>query len=288
MEFTIGCDPELFAIDKDGSIRSAYGLIPGNKEEPYKVNNGAVQVDGMALEFNTDPVKDRASFTNNVMSVKQQLQDMVYTKGYGLAVETLVKFDEEYFSKQHPLAKELGCDPDLNAWSIVQLEEAGLTINDLDSEDPVRVAGGHIHIGWTQDADIRCASHIGDCSVVAKQLDYFLGLPSLLWDNSIDRDSYYGAAGSFRSKPYGIEYRALSNQWIKCTDTIELVYDLVDHAMDRLNAGFRAEDQFGSVVLDIRYGPGKEYRHKDSICADYLSVLITDSSLLERVRALNV
>ena len=50
---TVGADPELF-VKKGRSFQSAYGMIPGTKQKPKKVIKGAVQVDGMALEFNID------------------------------------------------------------------------------------------------------------------------------------------------------------------------------------------------------------------------------------------
>ena len=39
-----------------GKAFSAHGLVKGTKERPQTTDNGAVQVDGLALEFNTDPV----------------------------------------------------------------------------------------------------------------------------------------------------------------------------------------------------------------------------------------
>ncbi len=61
--FTFGCDPELFVINDEGVFVSAEGLIPGDKQNPYKVPGGAIQVDGMAAEFNIDPVTNYADFT---------------------------------------------------------------------------------------------------------------------------------------------------------------------------------------------------------------------------------
>lgn len=52
--YTIGADPEVF-VGREGQFFSAHGLVPGNKRRPHKVDRGAVQVDGMALEFNIDP-----------------------------------------------------------------------------------------------------------------------------------------------------------------------------------------------------------------------------------------
>ena len=50
----VGCDPEVF-VKQNGVFKSAFGLIKGDKKNPQKIRNGAVQVDGMALEFNIDP-----------------------------------------------------------------------------------------------------------------------------------------------------------------------------------------------------------------------------------------
>ena len=77
VKITIGADPEIFVTNKDGRFRSAHGLVPGTKTEPFRVNNGAVQVDGMALEFNIDPVETEDDFVTNITSVMQQMQEMV-------------------------------------------------------------------------------------------------------------------------------------------------------------------------------------------------------------------
>jgi len=53
-QILVGCDPEYF-VKKNGIFQSAHGLIMGDKKNPQKVRNGAVQVDGMAVEFNIDP-----------------------------------------------------------------------------------------------------------------------------------------------------------------------------------------------------------------------------------------
>src|SRR3546814_1862742 len=54
-----------------------------------------------------------------------------------------------------------------------------------------------------------------NCSDLVKQLDWYLGLWSLGKDKDKVRRSLYGKAGACRIKPYGVEYRVLSNFWIK-------------------------------------------------------------------------
>ena len=76
MQFLIGCDPEVF-VKKNGVFQSAFGLIAGDKKNPQKIPRGAVQVDGMALEFNIDPAANEDDFAINVQSVFDQLRAMV-------------------------------------------------------------------------------------------------------------------------------------------------------------------------------------------------------------------
>src|SRR3546814_17923553 len=91
---TVGCDPELFVMNTDGEFVSAEGLIPGTKSEPYPEKFGAVQDDGMAAEFNLDPVDNYTGFSRNVKEVRKQLKAML-PKGYKLVPPASVEFAEQ-------------------------------------------------------------------------------------------------------------------------------------------------------------------------------------------------
>ena len=68
MEILVGCDPEVF-VKKNNQFVSAHGLIRGDKKNPFPVKDGAVQVDGMALEFNINPAHSENEFVFSVQSV---------------------------------------------------------------------------------------------------------------------------------------------------------------------------------------------------------------------------
>ena len=205
-KITIGCDPEVFVRNPNsGSFVSAHGLIKGTKDSPFRVFNGAVQVDGMALEFNTDPAETVSAFIHNVTSVYGQLGNMV--SGYNLIIEPVAVFPKEHFDACPDEAKAMGCDPDFDAWT----EEANTR---PDNVGTMRTAAGHIHIGWGE-FDPYDMKHFESCCAIARHLDYYLGVNSLLWDGNDERRSLYGKAGAFRPKPYGIEYRVLSNAWLR-------------------------------------------------------------------------
>lgn len=255
----VGADPELFMRHPDtGEFISAHGRIPGTKYEPFKVPYGAVQIDGTALEFNIDPAKTVEEFLHNIKSVRQTLVDMV--PGYNVVAEPVAHFDATYFKFEVPShAQELGCNPDFNGWTTStnpQPDPAG---------EPFRTASGHLHIGWTENADIEDKDYFLFCCKVARQLDYYLGINSLLWDGDGTRRRLYGKAGAFRPKSYGLEYRVLSNRWLDSEPLMRWVYNTLQTAMSAAFAGVWAEDTYGNLAQEIidnnETGWDKEYGH---------------------------
>lgn len=211
--FMFGCDPELFVYNLEtGKYVTAEGLIPGTKADPYRVDRGAVQVDGMAAEFNIDPAKTFKEFDENISTVMKQLEAML-PPGHVLKTVPSVVFDKEVFDAAPDKAKELGCSPDYNAWT------GKVNPPPRDPSNPyLRTASGHIHIGWTNDADITDPQHVLNCCDLVKQLDWYLGAWSCEMDSDPTRRSLYGKAGALRFKNYGVEYRVLSNFWITDSD----------------------------------------------------------------------
>ena len=115
MNILVGCDPEVF-VKQGGAFKSAWGLIKGDKKRPQKVNKGAVQVDGMALEFNIDPARTASEFTHAIAEVQKALRHYV-PAGYNMVAEPAAVFDADYFASVPETAKELGCEPDFNAYT---------------------------------------------------------------------------------------------------------------------------------------------------------------------------
>lgn len=207
-DISIGADPEFF-VAKNNKPVSAVNLVPGDKKNPFKVGYGAVQVDGMALEFNINPAKGMDGFLFNLDKVMNKIMEMV--PDYEYYNSPVAEFGKEYIDQQPDVAKALGCEPDYNAYT--------MDINPRpDADTPFRTASGHIHIGWTQDVDPLHPDHFKACARLARRLDYNLGVPSLLWDPDNRRRALYGKAGAFRPKPYGMEYRVLSNVWLTPED----------------------------------------------------------------------
>lgn len=236
MNIKLGADPEIFYAE-EGRLVSAFGVIQGDKKNPYPVENGAVQVDGMALEFNIDPAEDKEQWVFNLQSVLAQLEGMV--KG-SLVPIPVAEFGSEYIQGQPDEAKVLGCDPDFNAWT-------GSANPEPDGDQPFRTAAGHIHVGFTEEADINSPSFKKSCESLVRQLDYYLAIPSIMIDNCTMRREMYGKAGAYRPKEYGLEYRVLSNFWLSSTELMEWVFDTTQRAIHDMKEGVRLEKKYGDI-----------------------------------------
>lgn len=236
---TIGSDPELF-LKKSGAFLSAFGLFKGTKQEPEKVNYGAVQVDGMALEFNTDPASTPDEFINNISAVLQQIRERL-EPDVQFDDKCSVHFDSEFFYEQPLEAREMGCDPDMNAYT--------LSYNPTPDEDSLmRTAGGHVHIGWGDNLE----RHGKKCAEVARACDLLLGVPSVLLDPDKERRELYGKAGAFRIKPYGVEYRTLSSFWVHKEAYQRFVFQQATQAYTNLDNYQSMLDQAGITPEDVQ------------------------------------
>lgn len=237
MNFLVGADPEYFVAQK-GIFKSAHGLIKGDKKNPQRVNRGAVQVDGMALEFNIDPASTENEFCLNIDTVLAALKAMV--PEYEHVFVPVADFGHEYMATQPKEALELGCDPDFNAWTEQANEKP-------DGARSFRTASGHVHIGWTDGAAIRDSGHLHVCHNVVKQMDFFLGLPSLFYDADTQRREMYGKAGCYRPKTYGVEYRTLSNAWLLNEERKRWVFRAVQAGCNAMLNGKLLHEKYGDV-----------------------------------------
>lgn len=242
MTYLIGADPELFVVNNDsGVFVNGHGLVPGTKEEPFRVKNGAFQVDGMALEFNIDPAASREEFVSNVVSVRNQLNETIAAKNLRVLSASVARFTPDYMKQQPEESLRLGCDPDFNAWT-------GEVNEPPVADQPMRTAAGHVHIGWGSGFNTFDIEHYGKCCAVVKHLDNLVGLSTVLLDQEKTRRQMYGKAGAFRPKPYGVEWRVPSNFWVGTENSIGWMYDAVIRAMEL----FDAEDyRFGADAVEV-------------------------------------
>jgi len=225
---SVGADPEFFLRDKNNNPVTAIGLIGGTKEAPLFINDdgfSAIQEDNVMVEFNIAPAKSAKQFSGNVKLVLDHLIGKLKEKELVVDITPFMRFPME--ALDHPQARHVGCEGDYNAWT---LKPNGTL--DADQLGDMRTSGGHVHVAYTRD-DGESADK-DDMIKVVRWLDLALGIPSVLLDDGFERKQFYGKAGAFRPKKYGIEYRTLSNFWIRSETTMEWVFNQVVWAFKQI------------------------------------------------------
>lgn len=213
----LGSDPELFLKNSEGYI-SAIGLIGGSKDRPRPIKELGkgfyVQEDNVLLEFNTPPAGKANKWVDNHVNMLKYLNETLAAKGLQISIDASVEMPKAQL--QDPRAHVFGCEPDFNVWTLMPNPKP-------KADNPfLRSAGGHVHVAFKGSN--------ADKILLARKLDLFLGTWSVLKDEDTARKKLYGSAGAIRFKPYGLEYRVLSNFWLKNPANIAAVWDLVEMA----------------------------------------------------------
>lgn len=232
---TIGADPELFLKDKvSGGWVAAVGLVGGTKEKPKKIDKKghAIQEDNVMVEFNIPPAKTEKKFVKSINHVLGHLAGIL--PQYNLVIEASATFPKEQL--QHPQCMTFGCEPDYDAWNII--------INPAPNPNTaIRTCGGHIHVGYDGVDDDNQVELI-------RAMDLFVGVPSVVLDPDKVRKSRYGRAGAFRPKAYGVEYRVVSNHWLRNNQLLSWVYNNTHKAIAFLNGGGKIDDALGARIQE--------------------------------------
>lgn len=193
----LGSDPEVFLQNSAGKAISSIGYINADKWNPMQIpdmpTGYTLQEDNVSLEYGIPPAATEVEFIHSIQAV--MAKSLEYLPNLSFSTMSCLIFTEDQMME--PRAHIFGCEPDYNAW----------TQKENPSPNPphmyMRSAGGHIHVETSNDP-----------ITVVRNMDLFLGVPSVLMDSGEERKKLYGSAGAHRVKPYGVEYRTLSNFWI--------------------------------------------------------------------------
>jgi len=234
----IGTDQEVLLKDHTGKYISSIGLIGGSKAEPLEVECGNLQEDNVLAEFAIPPANSKEEFIAYINKTFGILQAKVKEYDLEIDIKPSAVFDHDQLDNN--IAKEFGCDPDYNAYTFEpniapKYEEVGA----------LRSCGGHVHVSnddIAQDENSRAE--------FVRILDLLLGVPSVVMDDDKDRRKLYGKAGAYRPKSYGIEYRTLSNFWIRTEDHMSWVWDQVKRAEKMFKEGFRINYETGCGAIE--------------------------------------
>lgn len=265
---TIGTDPEFFLTNDKGAVISAIPHVPGGKYEPHilPISKSGLQTDNVAVEFATEPFDNVDAFINNLKETFKEIKALL-PEGHGLAVLPSTIFPDSEL--QHEQAKEFGCSPDFDVWKMEQNEPP------TPENQNLRSCGGHIHVGH------EALEELGGKTMFVKLMDCFHGMVATVLDSSedaIERRKLYGKAGCHRPTSYGIEYRVLSNYWLKHPKLVKLQYSLVEDALAILGIkGERLIKTIGqdNIIKTINTGNKRE---AESIINSYIMYHMSQDS----------
>ena len=260
----VGSDAEVFLFNPaTNKPVPVCGLLGGTKEKPRTIaalgDGFCVQEDNVMAEFNIPACASRDAFKQSITMMRSYLE-AYFSNEHKLKVNYVPSEVFEPIQLASPQAQTFGCDPDFNAWT---LEE-----NDIDVRNPklrtLRTAGGHVHISFTVDNNV---PELQDMILLVKALDLCLGVPSILADTDLRRKEFYGKEGAFRPKQYsksvqGVEYRTLSNFWIKNSYCCNVLYYNIQRAFQFINNNGDLETLLDKAHPDITRAINTG--HKDS------------------------
>ena len=237
-KFTLGADPEMFLTDGVGALVSAIHKVGGSKTHPRPLMIGdgfAVQEDNVAVEYNIPPAKSPEELLNNIKAAKDCILHMVQQQGLTFSPLSAAEFPDDQL--KDPAALVFGCDPDYNAWT------GKRNPRPRSSNKNLRSCGGHVHVGYKfQTRD--------DVRKLMCYLDLYLGVPSVLMDTGEQRKQLYGKHGAFRYKPFGGEYRVLSNFWTFEDKYMSWVWESVDNAINSFEKDSVDLDSVRGSIID--------------------------------------
>ncbi len=200
------------------TIVPCVGIFPGTKKEPYAPKEWpkgyAIQEDNVMLEYNIPPTSSVEAFNGTMRAVKKLVNSICMTK----ELQPVWNMPEHEFKKidlESPQATMFACDPDMDAYT------GGTQRDAIPNFGNYRTCGGHIHIG----GDFNCPDFVA-VLFLELVLSFYVGGHFIHNPNS-QRSKWYGRPGIFRTKPYGIEYRTLSNSWANSPYTVNDVARVV-------------------------------------------------------------
>jgi hypothetical protein len=259
-DVTLGCDPEFFFTSK-GEITGSEKILPKNglTYDPTKrkyafdgahtsVSNttSKVVIDGVQAELNPRPNTCRANLGNEISCCFRDLYEQMGKDKNGLDIEfkPLVKVTQKEMDSLSEKSKIFGCAPSTN------IHEGGESKIKVDPKKYLkRSAGGHIHLG-AATGEKKMATTLKNTKVMVPMLDIVVGNTCVLLDrnsDNIERRKNYGKVGEFREKPYGMEYRTLSNFWLQSYQLMSLVMGLSRLAAHMVSQSTNENDYVAAI-----------------------------------------
>lgn len=231
-EFLISFDPEAFLCDAKENVKSSIPILQRDKYNPIildKETGTQTFSDNLLLEFSFNPSKTKNELINKYRGALQKIQNHIGKKYRILAKSAHICNDEDLVESFGVDPKIIGCSKSL---CFRKKEIKDLKFEDADSPN-MRSGSNHLHISSP------VISTIEDKENIARLIEIFLGMASVIWDKdptAVERRKVYGRSGEVRY-PEGegrLEARFLSNYVMRSPELIDLTYDLTEYALSHM------------------------------------------------------
>lgn len=247
-----GSDPEGF-FEKAGRIIGSEKVIP--KEgisflSTYGIRqNPEVVIDGIQFEMHPAPAATTWGLGAGVGSCFRTLRERLRDyPGTSINYKGLVEVTREEIDALSDESQVLGCQPSKNAYRDRPILVDGKTYLK-------RSAGGHLHFDLTKLPKI-FGPEVDERRHLVIVVDTLVGNQAVLLDQQggmAERRENYGRAGEYRDdKPYGVEYRTLSNFWIRNFALMDFVFGMGNFAISVVNESMGNEDILADLFKDVK------------------------------------
>lgn len=241
----LGCDPELFITSEKGDIVGSEKAVPAVGVGSI---GGKIVQDGVQVEFNITADTCRARLGNKMAATFKTLKaHLDKTGGLQASFSSVVEVSKAELDSLSEKSKTLGCAPSFNKYD----EKASISVDPATYTK--RSAGGHLHIGLTSYPTLMKYRE-----EMVPVLDCLVGNTSVLIDrdpHAAERRKVYGRAGEYRLPNHGLEYRTLSNFWLRAYPLMHGMMGLCRLAVNVLAQGHCVEStkQSNSYLLSKEY-----------------------------------
>jgi len=229
---TFGADPELFFSDSEGHIIGAEKVLPASGVLPGLSTHGTptkVILDGVQVELNPAPNSCRQVFGAGVATAFAALKQHLTGKDVKTCFDAVITIDKKELDSLSEKSRQFGCAPSNNFY------DHDVKIKANPAKYLKRSAGGHIHLGLGQPGSLLMTHR----ERLVPIFDTLIGNTCVMIDRcpeAAERRKNYGRAGEYRLPAYGIEYRTLSNFWLRSYPLLGLVLGLARLSVSGLNA----------------------------------------------------
>ena len=216
---SLGADPEAFLM-RDGVIVGSEKVIP-----PSLGIGDVVVRDGVQIELHPQARSYPSGVTGGIGQIFKQLQVLLdKTPEIQVCFKPVIEVSETELESLSDESRLLGCKPSQNIYGFRTPDVDGKIIR-------TRSAAGHVHLGLEGTSIYEPEAGIDFRTRLVPAFDIVLGNTCVMIDTDPSqrvRRKLYGRPGEYRLPQYGLEYRTLSNFWLRSPALAEFVMGMAN------------------------------------------------------------